>query len=493
MENLMALVDSLKTGEIQLLQHFYSFKNNPEIKKRDKLLKLVITKEITEEEKAMIYLYGERSNSAFSQLKTRLKEDIMNVLLMQDPSVKFSTLYAQAAFDCRRALIQGEILLSRGVYQEAVSVLTRASKLAKKYELYAEQLQLDDLLRNHLTMKQNTKSFNELSESINTALEKLTGLQNAKYIHYLLTVPGLFSMMNPGKDINKEGEKIISDLEEELQRTNSTRVRFYYHLAALNFYSHTRDHEKAHHHGASLLQLVESDGIVQSRTNIAGTKMELANVMLHLSRNTEAMTLAQQSMQHFKPGMINELEAIYKVFFAYFRENDITNAEIILNKALKHKQLKFNETLNARWLLIRSALEFKKGMHEQSMKTLKKDNTLTRDKTGWLWGYYLIEIMNLFEMNGGSDWVDSRVESLKKVIYRYSDKLEIENPRGLIIYKILQSLISNNYDFSATVKQEKANIEKLSKGDGKYYWDPTSFEVIRFDEWLLEKAKQKNR
>ena len=486
----MALVGSLKPGEVQLLQHFYSFKNNPENKKRDKLLKLAISKEITEEEKVMIFLYGERSTSAFSQLKTRLKDDILNVLLMQDPSVKFSTLYAQAAFDCRRALIQGEILLSRGVYPEAVSILTRASKLARKYELYAEQVQLDDLLRNHLTMKQNSKAFIELSESINTALEKLEGLQNAKYIHYLVTVPGLYNNINPGSDIIKDGEKIISDLEVELQATRSTRVQFYYRLAALSYYSHSHDYEQARLHGTALLDLVEKDPVVQSRSNIAGTKMELSHVMLNLSRNMEAMQLAQQSMQHFKPGMINELNAMYKVFFAFFRENDIANAEIIVQKALKHKQLKFNEMLNAQWLLIKAAVEYSKGEYDQSMKTLKKDTTLTRDKTGWLWGYYLMEIMNLLEVKGGSEWVDNRIESLKKVIYRYSDRVGTENPRGLIIFRILQALASNHYDFDETVKQEKEHIETLKKAAGKYYWNPTGFEVIRFDEWITGKAKK---
>lgn len=489
MENLIALVGSLKPGEIQLLQHFYSFKNNPENKKRDKLLKLALDREITNEEEVMNYLYGEKSASAFSQLKARLKDDILNVLLMQDSSVKFSTLYAQAAFDCRRSLIQGEILLARGVYQEAVSMLTRASRLAKKYELFTEQMQIDDLLRTHLVMKHNNKAFVELSESISSALGKIAGLENAKYAHYLLTVQGLYSTINPGEDITHYGNNILSDLEDEMQKNNSTRVKFYYHLTALDHHSRTHNYDHAQLHGQSLLNLVENDPIVQSRTNIAGTRMELANVMLNLSNNKDAITLAQQSMQQFKPGMVNELNALYKLFFAHFRENDIEAAEPVLQKALKHKQLKFNDMLNAKWLLIKAAVEHCKGEYDQSMRTLKKDNTLTRDKTGWLWGYYLVEIMNLFEMNGGNDWVDTRVETLKKVAYRNMQKLSMENARAVLMLKLLQSLIAHKYDFTDTINREKASIEKLKKAEGAYYWNPTGYEIFRFDEWLLKKAK----
>jgi tetratricopeptide (TPR) repeat protein len=484
MENLIALVNSLKPGEIQLVRHLYSFKNNADFKKRDKLLKLILDKEITDEETALFILYGDKSYSALSQLKTRLSDDIMNVLLLQDPSTKYTALCAQASFDCRRSLVQGEILLARGVYGEALSLLSKASKLAKKYELYAELIQLDDLLRNHLALKQGTKTFTELSESIFEALGELNRLQRVKYMHYQLLTPHL---VNNGKDYAAKGSEILDELKSELDKSGSVRARFYYHLAALNYYSNISSYEDALAHGTILQELVEDNPVVESRSNIAGAKMEIASIMLNLSRNTDALDYAQQSMQYFRPGMLNELNAMHKMFFAYFRENEMDKAEELLAQALKHKQVKYNEMVAAQWLFYKAALEFRKGDYQESLKTLKKDNTLTREKSSWLWSYYTLEIMNILELSGGNEWVDNKIEALKKVAYRNIDKIESENPRSIGVFTLLISLREHGYDFYQVSLREKQTLKNLTDGKGSYHWNPAGCEVIRFDEWMLGK------
>jgi tetratricopeptide (TPR) repeat protein len=487
MENLTALVDSLRPGEIQLIQHLYSFKNNPENKKRDRLLRLIVEKEARDEDTALFILYGDKSYSAFSQLKGRLKEDIMNVLLMQDASVKFTAKCAQAGFDCRRTIIQGEILLARGVYQEAIAMLTRASKMARKYELYPEQIQIDDLLRNHLTIKSGEKPFNELSTSILSAIENIDRLQRVKYNHYMIIKPELLKSI--GKDFAVVAPQIIKELEEEVQKSDSVKVKFYYHLAAVHYYIHIMSFEEALSHGLQLLQLVETEPTVSTRANLAGAKMELSDIMLHLSRNKEALEYAQQSMEYFKAGMLNELAAMYKMFFAYFQGNNIEAASEILQKALKHKQLKYNEQLSGQWMLLKAAYEFRKGEFSAASKTLKKDNTLARDRSGWLWGYHLLDIMAMFELSDNSGWVDNKIDSVKKIIYRHGEKLADENPRFLCIFRLLQHLVNNGYDFTATAEQERSALDRLVKGEGKYRWNPAGPEIIRFDQWLLSKVK----
>jgi tetratricopeptide (TPR) repeat protein len=487
MENLIALVESLRPGEIQLIQHLYSFKNNPENKKRDRLLRLIVEKEAKDDETALFILYGDKSHSAFSQLKTRLREDIMNVLLLQDPSVKFTARYAQASFDCRRSIIQGEMLLARGVYQEAISVLSRAAKLAKKYELFAEQVIIEDILRNHVTAKSGTKPFAELSESIESAIEKLDKLQRIKHDHYMMTRPDLCRAA--GMEFAAGAKKIMEKLEEEISNEPSARMLFYYHIAALNYHSYFHNYELALTHGTALLSLVETDQVLQSRANLAGVNLEIAGIMLHLSRNSEALKHAQASMECFKPGMLNELNSMYKMFFAYFRENEMEKAEALLQQALKHRQLKYNDLLNAQWMLIKAAMEFKKGEFQASVKTLKKDNTLTRDKSGWLIGYHLMDIMNMLEVADNNVWIDNKIESLKKVMYRQSDRVEEDNPRFTAIIKLLQSLVSSGYNYTETIEEEKELLKQLAEGRGRYHWNPAGPEVIRFDQWMLAKVK----
>lgn len=487
MENLIALVDSLRPGEIQLIQHLYSFKNNPENKKRDRLLRLIIEKEARDEETALLILYGDKSYSAFSQLKARLKDDIMNVLLLQDPSVKFTAKYAQASFDCRRAIIQGEILLARGVYQEALSVLTRAGRVAKKYELYAEQVIVEDLMRTHIIAKGGNKQFTELSISIEEAISELERLQRVKHEHFLLTKPDLGR--SSGIDFSTRGATILAQLEEEMKKSGSVRIRFYYHLAALSYHLQQQHFDLALEFASRLLELVESEPVLQSKANLAGVKTEMADIMLNLGRYHDAITYAQQSLECFKPGMLNELNTLYKMFFAYFRLNDITRAEEIFLLGNKHKQLKYNEFLSAHWNMLKAALEFRKGEHTQVVRTLKKDITLTRDKSSWQLGYYLLDIMNMIEISENNEWVENKIESLKKVIYRQGEKVSEEYPRFICIARLLQSIVNNSYDFYSVAENEKELLNKLIEAKDKYHWNPSGPEIIRFDQWLLAKIK----
>lgn len=486
MKHLISLVNSMKPGEVQLIQHLYSFKKNNEYKKRDRLLNMIINKEVTEDENALFILYGDKSFSAFSQLKTRLREDIMSVLLMQDPTSKYTALCAQAAFDCRRAFVQGELLLGRGVYGEALAQLTRAAKLACKYELYAEQLQIDDLMRNHLALKQGAKSFNELSRSISTALDNMAALERIKYKHYLITTPGL---METGKDYSAKGLQLLNEMEEDLEKTSSARMKFYYNLAALEFYSQTRNYDKALAHGITLLDLVENDPVVNSRANIAGVNMGIASVMLNLERNKEAVKHATQSLQLFKQGMFNELTSLHSMFFAYFRDHESEKAREVLDQAMRHKHLKGNTWMIAQWNFINAAFEFSNGNYNESLKILKKDATLTKEKGAWQWGYYMLEIMIAIELTGGDEWVDQKIEGLKKLTNKNIGKIEHENPRCVHITGVLVSLRNHGYDFYQLSLREKPLLKSLADGKLDYHWDPTGAEMIRVDEWISNKIR----
>jgi hypothetical protein len=487
MEGLTQLVKSLKPGEVQLVKHIYSLKNSPEKKKRDKLFNLIIIGKATSDESAIKLLYPDKSMSAFSQLKTRLRHDILNVLILQESTTKYKTPYAQATFDCRRALIQGEILLGRGIYSEAINILSKASKLAEKYELFAEKVLIDDLLRNHLVMKEGIKPFNECSESINRNISLLEKTLNAKCKHYEITVPSLFKANQEAK-CTKNGKRILEEIKADYEETGAIKIGFYYYLAAMYYYSFVKNFEQALEYGTKLSALVQENKIVASASNIGGAQMELSNILINLGRYEQSSLHAETAMSKFKSGMINELYALEKLFFAHFRNGDLELAEKTLDKAFTHKRLKYSGLLNAKWTFLKAGLEFEKQNFETSFKLLRKNSALTKDKTGWLLGYCLLEVQNRIEKKK-FDWVDYRYESFKKILQRYN-KLNQENGnrRAAIILKIIRTLMRTGYCFKAVIEREKTNLELLAEGKDAYYWNPTGYEIIRFEQWVYSKA-----
>ena len=478
------MVNGLKSGEVSLVKHLYLLKESPEKKKRDRLFNLILNHKVTTDEEAAIALYGEKPTSAYSQLKARLKSDIHNVLILQDSSVKYKTPAAQGAFDCRRALIQGEILLGRGVYGEAVNMLLKASRTAQKYELFAEKIQIDDLLRSHLVLKEGQKPFDEYTETIDDNVTLLKESLKAKRDHYLITIPNLFRTNNEHEYL-EQGEEILSQIKADLSDTRSVRAEFYNRLTAVHYYSRQKNFAVAMNQAKILEALVEKNGMVKSDANIAGVSMEIANILINLGKFQSASRYAQKSLMHFKKGMVNELYAMESLFFSYFRGGNIISAQDIIEQASRHKQLKYNKFLEAKWKFLSSATEFKNGNLDASLKSLSQNSMLASDKSGWLLGVYILEIINRIE-KGDYDWVEYRFEAFKKVIQRHNGKAGA-NRRCSGIQKVLKTLTKYDYCFDTTARKESNVLNLLERGRDPYYWNPVGYEIVRFDSWLNSK------
>ena len=166
MENLSALVNSLSPGEETLIRHFYKLRDFGEFRKRVQLFNLLVSGKLKLEKELALAVGYKTPNASYHNLKSRLKSDIICMLLMQESSAKFKTPYAQAVFQCRRSILTGEILLSRGVYNEGLNLLKKASRVAEKFELFAEQIIVDDTMRNHHAASSANQEVNNVTESI---------------------------------------------------------------------------------------------------------------------------------------------------------------------------------------------------------------------------------------------------------------------------------------------------------------------------------------
>jgi tetratricopeptide (TPR) repeat protein len=500
MKNLAKLIRSLKPGEVKLVRHFYQMRRGYEVKKKEKLLVLVLAKGDCTDEEAKKYMYSAKGGpvlskkigSAFSNLKQRLRTDILNILLLQEGETRYRSPYARAVFDCRRMLLQGEVLLSRGVYNEAINLLDLAIGLAVKYELYAEQVQILDVYRTHKVMREDGKDFLQISDRITDSIQLLLKTTKAKHHHYEMTVPGLFRTDRCPELLSK-GRTDLEDMGNDFSVTGSKRIGFYYHVSAIHYNSRMHNYEAALFHAKELLRLVSASDVFNADSYTAGANMEIANALLKLSRYDEAIEHAKVALRNFKPGMLNELMALEKLYFCYIRKQELEKAKEILQKAFANASINYNEFTSAKWWFFKAGLEFLKGDPERALRSLKECNVLMKDKTGWLLGYCTLEMMCRVE-NGNHDWFEYRSESLKKILMRHVDnKDDNRDKRIRLIFQVMKSLKYNDYDLKQSAEKEAHNLGLLAEGKGQYYWDPTGYELVRFDEWIKNKAQSSGK
>ncbi|MBI3511860.1 MAG: hypothetical protein HY064_14460 [Bacteroidetes bacterium] len=376
--------------------------------------------------------------------------------------------------------------MSRGVYEESMDILNKASKIAFKYQLYAEQLQIEDLIRNHNALKGNISSFTVLNNSIERNYRSLGDVLIAKEKHYELTNPRLMGVKSL-PDYLEQGRKVMNELSALSSSTKSSRINMFRNLAAINYFSASRDFEKAESYARLLVDAFEKDHVVLSISNLAGANMELANIYLNTRDYGLATEFAQKAVDLFKPGMINQLHAYIILFFATFRDEKFDRATEILSIVQNHRLIKSKNhpQISSRIQLLKAALLFKQGDIEKSSYVLNRENESSREKDDWIPGFYMLDLLIMMEKKA-SDLANYKLEAFRKMLHRHGiDKQEI---RINVITKIMKNLVRENCSFEKILPIHKAEIRLLSEAKENYYWNPAGYEVIRFDEWFMKKV-----
>lgn len=491
MENLSTLVKSLSAGEEKLVRHFYKLRDFGEYRKREQLFDLVAAGKAKDENDLARLLGCVSASAAYHNIKSRLKSDIVCVLLMQESSCKFNTQYAQAMFSCRRALLTGEILLSRGVYQEGIALLRKASRLAEKYELYAERIITEDALRNHYAGSNDIKELHSGTMEIDKNYELLGHMMSSKKKLYktVFADSGSFVEDSP---FGYNADQLLGELDKLDTETDSSRVNFYSKLSRLNVLHSRGELAKAIECAKELLIAAEEDPILTSSANQAGIHLEIANMYLRSGSFTEAELHACTAVKLFKPGMLNHMRACTIVFYAQVHAQKYTQAESSLKTVLTSRCLKepAYEILRNRILLVSAWFSFARGKYEPAATALKQCNELSKEKGAWLCGYSLMESLLLIE-KGAYDAAIYKLDALRKSVARTPKDSTIN--RTLIIITVLRHLIRSNNDYEETSKLASKEIIQLGQPSAEAAWDPTGFEIVPIDQMIRIKMKKTMR
>lgn len=485
MKELTQLFRSLKKNEKRTLVQLHKAQYNQKKTKRQELLNLLKLSRTWTDEEAAWKLYKAKPNSAFSHLKKRLKHDIMMVMLLQDKKEVSDTEFMQRKYECRRMLTSGELLLSRGASLYATKLLQQALTIADTYELYGEKMLITDLLRNHLGYRRGLKSYSTYTVELKQAVDVMDKVLEARNYHNHILLPNLFRK-NQERQMKDYAQEAQETLKRYYQDTSSPTIGYYYYYASIFHSEIVKDYEAALKYSHNLLQLIEEEPAIYSRTRSAGANLQLAVMLIYTGSYTESTRYSYQALQLFRSGLLNELTALEVLYYGSFYSGTFAKAEEAVQKALSHQKLKSNKLLPAKWLFFRANLELAQGQHVKALRTLAENTELSKDKSGWWIGYRLLELMALLEADDGIV-MEYKLENLRKLLQRQK-KMNVNRPS--LIASVWDSLIKSDFDFVLTEEKKDNELQLLSANDTDYNWNPMGYELIRFDEWFRKKTHQ---
>jgi hypothetical protein len=481
MKELLLLVKSLNKREIALIRGVYSSRLNSEEKWRLKLFEYLIQSKKVDENGLKADLGYKGSKSAFSHLKTRFRNDVLNVIMLQESNKKFRSPMNSASFEVKKKMAFSELLYRRGLTDLGDQVIKEGVEISKKYEFFVENYVLIETQRISQGVTKGQKvidKFNlEVVEVVKVveANSKAIGLFNdftARYIN------------KKGLDENKlnTGRIILEDLKKIYTKFPYARIGFWYFRAALSFYNQLQDFDNAYIYGESLVRITENSPALYSQVNFAGANKDLAEVCLSGKRFELALKYSIAALGQFNPKLNNYLLTLENYFQASFYLGNYELSNLIIFEAIEHPRFFVKKETKAKWDYYKSCLLFKLKDFSSSLKLLNfNSNIYLLDKGELQLGYRLMLIL-LYIETGKYELLDFELDSFRKSLFNLKG-YNIE--RVKIILKILKRLEKENFEFN----NFDLYINLINEFDCDKFtrWQTLGFEIVNFPEWFYSK------
>jgi tetratricopeptide (TPR) repeat protein len=480
LDKLRDIVNELKSSEIELIQSSYGPKGKA-ISKKLKLLNLVLDKKEHTDQSASKLIYGHAPDSKFSQLKKRLKNDILNIILVQPTALCCDTDPIEADIYARKLFLQGRILQQKGINDEAIDLFNKALQVSHRYEIVDLKIVIYDTLRTMIYDRSDEDSVMKCTANINMCLNIQMDLLKAKAMHYDVAT-------------NYEEETILEDnvsalryLRNSYQESSSMKTGFWYHMAELQFFKVLKAYKKAYICSRKILTLISDKPQIASKEHFSLVKLEIGRISIFLGKYGKAINYAKQVLDSCKIKDLCSLEPLEVMYFGHTRRKEYEEAKRMVKKARIIIKGNPDTGLSAKWTLYEAYLKFFDGQYSESNALLNNLYVLNRGQSEIAFAVRTLELINMIEL-GESDWLDFKIENFRKALQR--NKM-CNLSRYNVIHKILNSLIKSNCNYDLTVSNEQESLNKLNKTEGLYQWDGMGYEVLNFIQWYNKHLTEK--
>ncbi|MDW3191839.1 MAG: hypothetical protein R8G66_05730 [Cytophagales bacterium] len=464
MKDLSRLIHAVTDEESESVIRYYSLNNNGS-SKRLKLFNMVRWKDINDDRLAAKKLYNSRPCAAFSQLKKRLKEDILNILLSRETATgKSPKNFVDAEAQALKYVLYGKMLLNRGLTDEAVDVLKKAFKLARDHEAFEVEALAHSVFK--------TYSISQYSEELADAEQNFA--EHVDDFYQLMRL----NLQSPHCHTIIESKEIPDKRKDS---NASIRLSFLLAQQQLEGFLRTGQYYKAQEVAESTLHNVRKNGHLLSSSQKARFYLSLSKVKLGLEQFDEVIYYGRQSSELFKPFEENKLEALTHIFKGYFHCREQEKAKATL-KTCNAMAQSLKDTPNE-IPLFQAYLLFREMNFRGSLKSLNQFFRLSKSPIEVVLNGRMLELQNLVETED-YDWFDYKLDSFRKLVkYHACEQL---SERFTLIYKVFTELKRCNYQ-KVCLKEHSKNgfLNKLSDKNSDFYWNSLGSELVPVHRWLM--------
>lgn len=481
MDSLKELIRCLDRAEVNTIENYFRFQTDKNNSKRLRLFKLIREGKVEDDFQAARKIYQSPPSSAYSHLKTRLKDNIIN-LLFPNYFKDEENPFMRSKYDCWRLLMLGQFLLSREAYGEAEKQLREALKLSERYGLTVEKIMINDLLVNQLSViKKEQKVVNE-KDQVDQELDDLRIIMKAKELYNRLYLTDLFNTTNIS-EVRNEATVVVNAVRDLYQDHRLPKAGYWYFNLSALIHRLCGEFPEALSFAQQMSQLVREFPDLFGNDRVIDAELQLSRLYFFNGCSQQAKTIVLEMMERTCSDTLVYLDMLEVLFQVSLYDRALDEASSYLEIAMEHSKLKVSKLVHIKWQFYSSNLQFLQGDYSGSLASLADNKALVRYKAKWLFGYKLLELLNFIEL-GKYDLVEYRLNAFKQLLKRQQGA---NTARCKYLCKIIALLVKNNYQFDATLETYHQRLVQLDFEDLSWQWKPFGYEVVNTEQWLTDK------
>ena len=400
-----------------------------------KLADIAFSESNLNDKDCMITIYGKKNLTAFSRLKTRLKELFIRVIIMQNINTESADARVNEALSGYRQSLVSRILIARKSGKLAVELAEKSITRSIKYHATENVLtQAHQLVGYYGSTELNKYKLSKYLE----IQEKFMHIYNweikAENYFYDLQRAQLQSLANPSEEIKTKAKNYAKDLES----VKGIRTYFFNY----NKYRVIAAHYEFQKDFTALLELSEqaqkefSAPDFKTGTALASISNRRAWALIQAGRPKETITIGLRGLNKLISGSLNWYILAHYTLKAELYLGEYNRAIDLITQMIEHPRFEyigdnfkevFFTTLGYINLLVDSGLagdpkELHKTLPEFKLgKFLNTTPVFSKDKRGINVSILLMHIAFLLQRKDYNAIID-RTDSLNQYAYRYLRK-----------------------------------------------------------------------
>ena len=444
------------------------------------------------------------NHRAYTKLKSRLSERLINSLFFLDINQPNFKEIQKAYYTCYKNVAAEKILLGRGARGVAIEIAEKTLKKAIHFDFTELVLTLVRDLRGHYgNIVGNRKKFQEYNQKVKKYNRLLFEEIKAEEYYYDLGID-FVNFHSTNTQIRTKAQEYHDELREV------TKTQESYRLKLLSFLVFALKHQIHNDHEGTLKVCEEALNYFETKKHLASAAVsntfqgKLVETYIQLGKLEEAEKLLQGVLPEKSSGSSTWYNSLNHYIILLFHAKNFGKAFQIYQKATNHP--KFNQQKKAtkeNWRIYEAYIYYFIALNKiipvekttikkfKVSKFLNEVPTFSKDKQGTNITIIILQILFLLQQRKYSEIID-RMEPLKIYNHRYLRK--DETFRSSCFIKMLLQLPQANFHRIAVDRKANKYLKRLEKvpfheTNQNIELEPVPYEMLW--EFVLESLDEK--